>query len=343
MRDQDDKYAKIKQQENVARSRGWVASLLLVVAIAMVLLIREGGDIHRAKHNAATYLHLVEMEADKVIYGGGETLLRGSSTVVPARGKPEIAEDQQSNAVADLEKLEEAVVRLDAEVRRIKADLGDGHFMEIDPTGLDASMRLQEATRKLLAARYGSDEIYRYRVKIELQFQSSMPDFEENGAYGTIMLELAPSRLQPHSIYTFMEVCNKFKKSAFHRRASHVLQAFVRGHGVQHLAFQEYSPEYPHKEGTVGYAGRPSGPEWYVSIQDNSRAHGPGTQQKYNPHEADSCFGKVIQGYDDAVQRVRKMPGDGFINDNLKHILIKRMQIQVADPGGNYADWSPKL
>jgi hypothetical protein len=117
--------------------------------------------------------------------------------------------------------------------------------------------------------------------------------------------------------------------------------------GFQHLAFQEYSEEYPHKLGTVGCAGRPSGPEWYVSTEDNSKNHGPGSQQKHNPYEADSCFGKVIEGFDDEVQRIKKMPGKEFLGNPKKHVLIKDMDIMVPGSGPDavdgYVKWKEEL
>jgi hypothetical protein len=103
----------------------------------------------------------------------------------------------------------------------------------------------------------------------------------------------------------------------------------------------------PHKLGTVGYAGRPSGPAWYVSILDNTKNHGPGTQQKHNPYEADSCFGTVIDGFDDEVQRIKKMPGNGFLDDKNKHVLIKDMDILVPGTGPDavdgYVKWKEEL
>ena len=43
---------------------------------------------------------------------------------------------------------------------------------------------------------------------------------------------------------------------AFNRVAGHVLQTHVAGHS-KNLAFQEYHPDFPHKQYTLGYAGRP--------------------------------------------------------------------------------------
>jgi hypothetical protein len=36
--------------------------------------------------------------------------------------------------------------------------------------------------------------------------------------------------------------------------------------------------------------------ESYISIMDNVKIHRRGSQQKYNPYEADSCFGKFYEG-----------------------------------------------
>mmetsp|Transcript_13069 Transcript_13069/g.21630 ORF Transcript_13069/g.21630 Transcript_13069/m.21630 type:complete len:310 (+) Transcript_13069:228-1157(+) len=236
-----------------------------------------------------------------------------------------------------LEILEALVQRHDATVRSIKEQVD---FFEKDSSAQAAAKALQDTTRKLLHKRYGMQEPY--RVAVDLEFQDTMPDFAENGKQGSFVIELAPSSLQPHSIYTFLEVSRQWKEGgAFHRIAPHVLQVMVKTHSkIQHLAFQEYSPEYPHKERTVGYAGRPSGPAWYVSIIDNSRNHGPGSQQKRNPYEADSCFGTVIDGWDSVI-RITKVQGEGFLSDANKHVLIKTMTIQTPSAGGDgsYVAW----
>ncbi|KAL7539185.1 hypothetical protein ACHAWF_006324, partial [Thalassiosira exigua] len=181
-----------------------------------------------------------------------------------------------------------------------------------------------------------------FRVRLDLEFQPSIPDFDEGGKDGMLMFELAPISLIPCSVYNFLEIARTWKKGAFHRNANHVLQAMARSAVTQSMPFQEYSKEYPHKKGTVGYAGRPSGPEFYVSIQDNSRAHGPGSQQKHNPYEADCIIGKVIQGMaDGTVDRIHKMPGREFLGDKKKWVWIRRMHILVPGEGpGGYVQFS---
>ncbi len=47
---------------------------------------------------------------------------------------------------------------------------------------------------------------------------------------------------------------------------------------MQSLAFQEYSPNFPHVQYSLGYAARPGGPEMYISTVDNVQNHGPASQ-----------------------------------------------------------------
>jgi len=220
---------------------------------------------------------------------------------------------------------------LEAQVRAIKKT---GVIMETDPKSLELTTALQAATRDLLKVRYGDYGTKNYRIKFDLEFQSTIPDFETKGKDGSLLIELAPISLIPCSVYNFLEIARTWKKGAFHRNAGHVLQAIARSDITQSMPFQEYNKEYPHKKGTIGYAGRPSGPEFYVSTQDNSRNHGPGSQQKHNPYEADCIIGTVIQGMEDGtVDRIHTMPGKEFLSDKKKWVLIRRMHILVPGDG----------
>jgi len=236
---------------------------------------------------------------------------------------------------------EAATIRADLEsqVRSIKAT---GVIMETDPHSLEFTGKLQEATRELIGIRYGNFGDKRFRVKLELEFQSTIPDFEEKGSEGSLLLELAPISLLPCSAYNFLEIARTWKKGAFHRNANHVLQAISRSDITKSMPFQEYHKDFTHKKGTMGYAGRPSGPEFYVSIQDNVRGHGPGSQQKHNPHEADVAIGTIIEGIEDGtVARIHTMPGKEFMGDKLKWVLIRRMHILVpSGEGGEYVEFS---
>ena len=64
--------------------------------------------------------------------------------------------------------------------------------------------------------------------------------------------------------------------------------------GLEQLAFPDYSEQYPHVPWTIGFTGRPGGPDWYINKVDNTKGHGPGGQYQYELSEqGDSCFGII--------------------------------------------------
>ena len=152
---------------------------------------------------------------------------------------------------------------------------------------------------------------------VDLEFQQ--PGLLEADRHASFVIETAPMDLVPYSVYNFLEVVRGYQGGGFHRKAGHVLQVSVQSSLAKDaLAFQEYSPQFPHKKQTVGYCGRPSGHNgcWYISTIDNTRNHGPGSQQQQNPFEADANFGRIVEGYDLVEPRIRSaLPKDGFIGD----------------------------
>ena len=115
---------------------------------------------------------------------------------------------------------------------------------------------------------------------------------------------------------------------AFHRNAGHVLQAFLRSSTHKPgLAFQEYDAAFPHEKFTLGFAGRPGGPEFYISTVSNVANHGPGSQGSRT--EADSCFAKVVAGFD-VVKKMQDQPtpgGMGFVNDRADYIVVDDIRL----------------
>lgn len=89
------------------------------------------------------------------------------------------------------------------------------------------------------------------------------------------------------------------------------------------LAWQEYSEKFPHVIYTLGYAGRPGGPAFYISTVDNSKNHGPASQGSKT--EADGVFGSIYKGFS-VVERMKKQPGksppSGFIMSAANFIKI---------------------
>jgi len=77
----------------------------------------------------------------------------------------------------------------------------------------------------------------------------------------------------------------------------------------------------------VVYNRRPGGPDFYISLVDNTRNHGPGGQGAYDlAEEADSCFAKVVKGID-VVKRMHtaKSKKDSFqgLVENIEIVSIK--------------------
>ena len=225
---------------------------------------------------------------------------------------------------ANVNSLDEINLLID-ELRALKEK---GTVMESNEVALLKIKQLQDKLRPYLLNTYGPEP---YLVEMKLTFPDSMLDSGDK--FDSIIIELAPTELVPYNVYYFLETINKFKNGAFHRNAGHVLQALVRP-SRKGLAFQEYHPGFPHKQYTLGYAGRPGGPEFYISTLDNTANHGPGSQGSKT--EADGIIGKVYDSRSiNVVKRMTKQPGkgpSGFISDTLNFITITELKI-MQQPG----------
>eukprot|EP00978_Attheya_sp_CCMP212_P025441 scaffold81805_cov50-Attheya_sp.AAC.1 len=129
----------------------------------------------------------------------------------------------------------------------------------------------------------------------------------------TVTLELAPLDLMPHTIHMFLEQVFRglWDETSFIINGPHVAQVSPFTHddedvrdrfkdvNLHGLSFQEYSPEYPHVQYTLGITGRPGGPDFYINKNDNTEIHGPyGQEGKDMEEEADPCFGRVVSGFE---------------------------------------------
>jgi hypothetical protein len=173
-----------------------------------------------------------------------------------------------------------------------------------------------------------------YRLRMDI----TLPDYLEapnGGQKAQILIEMAPIEHVPYSVYFFLEnIVTGFHKGSFHRNAGHVLQAMLyRQEGLQHtnFAWQEYSPAYPHKKFTLGFAGRPSGSSAiYISTIDNTRNHGPASQGSKS--EADVCWGRLADEASEVVVKVMQKQkggskGSGFINDRSNFVSIDAISL----------------
>ena len=132
----------------------------------------------------------------------------------------------------------------------------------------------------------------------------------------TFTVQLAPLNMMPHATHLFLEQVSHglWDKSVFSVNQPHVLQVGPKNRQIfadyelDKLAFPEYSEHFPHKKWTLGFAGRPGGPSWYINKLDNSEDHGPYGQDHHALHEyADPCFAKVVGGFD-SLQHVFDTP-----------------------------------
>ena len=96
--------------------------------------------------------------------------------------------------------------------------------------------------------------------------------------------------------------------------------------GLSELAFPDYHHEFPHLPWTVGYTGRPGGPDWYINKVDNSIGHGPGGQTQHNLEEqGDSCFGIIsAEGNGRALMASNIFSKDVYADKTEWHHFITR-------------------
>jgi hypothetical protein len=155
-------------------------------------------------------------------------------------------------------------------------------------------------------------------VEFSINLPTESPDHVR-----TFLLEMAPLAIMPHSVHLFLEQVshNLWKDAYFYLNGPHVLQAGPQGDNsleeatglnswelalkpfreleLAHLAFPEYSADFPHVPWSIGFTGRPGGPDFYISKMDNTIPHGPGGQYQHDLDEfGDPCFAKVVDGYD---------------------------------------------
>ena len=142
-------------------------------------------------------------------------------------------------------------------------------------------------------------------------------EFEINnkGKTDFFTLETAPNELMPHSVFTFMDMVDRkvWDNSVFIHKWNHIVQAAPITPDGQNrrdevdgvLSFPEYSEEFKHDQYTVGFSGRPGGPEFYINLTDNDDSHGPGRQDHSTIlHDADPCFARIVRGKE-AIDRLK--------------------------------------
>lgn len=134
-------------------------------------------------------------------------------------------------------------------VRRLKFE--QHLVMETDPIAQTEIATLQALLRQFVPQRYGPEP---YFVEMKVHFPDSMTDPNLLND-GTVLIQLAPLELMPYAVFYFLQIVDTWKGGAFHRVAGHVLQAMAHT-PVSSLAFQEYHPQFPHVQHSLGFAGK---------------------------------------------------------------------------------------
>ena len=196
----------------------------------------------------------------------------------------------------------------------------------------------------LSCARFGPGP---HRVEIELEY-SQWREFLDASEWprvrGVLLIEMAPLDLMPVAVNLFLQQVHHklWNGCSFVINAMHILQAGPHDYeNKQYLAnkeglidrfknmkldkmpFQEYHAQYPHEKYTLGFAGRPAGPDFYINKIANVKNHGPGGQEHHDLHEeADPCFGKIIGGME-IIDEINKIP----VNYEMGQLLDQHVKI----------------
>lgn len=123
-----------------------------------------------------------------------------------------------------------------------------------------------------------------HRVRVSVVLPSDKTETEQS-----FIIEMASLDLMPHAIHMFLEQVSHglWNNGWFYINGPHVIQcgpqateddtkAFnkdarevalqpFREKQLESLAFPEYSEKFPHVPWTIGYTGRPGGPDWYIN------------------------------------------------------------------------------
>jgi cyclophilin family peptidyl-prolyl cis-trans isomerase len=175
-----------------------------------------------------------------------------------------------------------------------------------------------------------------HQVEFSVILPEPKPDQPDRAVLRKFVVELAPLDAVPHAVHFFLEqVAHQlWDGTYFYLNGPHVVQVgpqyfdadmehdhpdeiiphfkededrnramalqYFREFDLEKLAFPDYSDTYPHKAWTLGFAGRPSGPDFYVNKVDNTDAHGPGGQNQHalGEEQGDPCFGTITSGRD---------------------------------------------
>jgi len=197
--------------------------------------------------------------------------------------------------------------------------------------------RIQKESRREVIERFGGGTH-------EVEFEVVLPTNPMQPYY--FRIQTAPLYLMPHSVHLFLEQVENglWDGCTFTTNDKHVILAEPSSLLYDHdrlplfeaaeldtVAFQEYADDFPHDKYTVGFAGRPGGPAFYINKMENSAVHGIPQDGGLDFIEADPdpCFAMVVRGQDVIKQMSELGVKDGRLLK--ERVLIKKVtRIQRA-------------
>lgn len=179
-------------------------------------------------------------------------------------------------------------------------------------------------------------------IEVELPIDAEQDASLPEGEFPSFVIQMHSLKAMPHAVHLFLEQVHHrlWDNNHFVVNAPHILQAgaipgeqgranpvkrFIDA-GLDVVYFQEYNEEHPHNAWTVGFAGRPGGPDFYINKINNVKNHGPGGQEHHDlQEEADPCIGEVVEGKE-VVERMFANP----VKNKKQFVLEKPIRIVKA-------------
>lgn len=252
---------------------------ILNLLLTLVLMAASGGG-------AFYYLKLQH----------GETETKLQKAVETEKGLVEKLTSEKNAIDSEKKKLQQSVMDAQRTLKSVESQKESDakRVQDLEATGkhheekirslVEYKKKMHSAIQKLslqrLLEKFGPGP---HRLEIKLSYDPGSNVYEVNPQADRIVIEMAPEQDMPHTVYTFMEAVDQglYDGISFHRNAEHVMQAGPVGNfktspntqlyerfkksGFENVLFQEYSRTFPHHQHTLGYAGRPGGPDFYIS------------------------------------------------------------------------------
>lgn len=281
----------------------------------------------------------------------------------------ETAKEAHKKQTLEAKKFQTELVKLKSNVKNGKDIVSDEAVTKLETREKAWKKQyelLKEAvikeSRRSVLDKYGNPPYYcEFTVSIAVQNEHDA-DADYDEVIKTFTIEMAPLEEMPHAVHLFLEqVAHKLWDNGwFYLNGPHVFQAgpqvpddeeyetlLEKGADertlalkpfkdlqLDRLAFPEYSDKFPHLPWTLGFTGRPGGPDFYINKVDNIKAHGPGGQTHHDLVEhADPCFAKIIAGMDTIAMMTNaptiRTPGDShrfFFEEPVQIIKVRIVQ-----------------